>query len=255
MTDCATGSPAPFDAVEAAFRRACAPPRPLALNPRLLAPGLPDRMMPLDELRALLLHPSCGRIAGNAVWAELARRARRDGPDWSLGLTGVALPGLRRAAARLLPAPAADPDDLQAEVLTGFLEALAGLDLDGVGQVHLAGRLTWAAYRAGEKLAVAEAAWASARARPHAPEHQHGPAGDAAPAPPWSHPDLLLARAVAAGVLTPAQARLIGASRVDGIPLAQLAAAAGTSHSALCNKRKRAEKTLAAALAAGELPE
>ncbi len=62
-------APLPLDAADAAFRALVTGPRPLALNPGRLAAGLPDRMMPLGELRALLLHPSTpgrGRDAGAA---------------------------------------------------------------------------------------------------------------------------------------------------------------------------------------------
>jgi hypothetical protein len=44
-------SPEPFDAAETAFRLLCAGPQPLALHASKLAAGLPDRPVPLDELR------------------------------------------------------------------------------------------------------------------------------------------------------------------------------------------------------------
>jgi hypothetical protein len=113
--------------------------------------------------------------------------------------------------------------------------------------VPLASRLCWAARRAGEHLAFADAAWAARRAD----------LDDQADAPdlPWGHPDLVLARAVRRGVLTAGQAELIGRNRLEGVPLSQIAAETGTSHSALCNRRKRAETAIAAAIAAGELTE
>ena len=69
-------APGPFDAAEAAFRLLCTGPQPLALHASKVAAGLPDRPVPLDELRVLLLHPSTGARARNQVWAELVRRAR-----------------------------------------------------------------------------------------------------------------------------------------------------------------------------------
>ena len=47
-----------LDAVDAAFRLLTAGPQPLALHASRLAAGLPDRLVPLDELRVLLLHPA-----------------------------------------------------------------------------------------------------------------------------------------------------------------------------------------------------
>jgi hypothetical protein len=157
------------------------------------------------------------------------------------------MPGLRRAVASLTPAYRGDPADLQSEVLAGFLAAMRALDLDELEEVPLASRLCWAARRAGEHLAFADAAWAARRA-------DLDDQGDT-PDLPRGHPDLVLARAVRRGVLTAAQAELIGRSRLEGVPLSQIAAETGTSHSALCNRRKRAETAIAAAIAAGELTE
>jgi hypothetical protein len=91
----------PLDSADAAFRALTSGPRPLALNPARLAPGMPDRLMPLGELRALLLHPATSATARNKVWAELVRRARSGSPAWVIGVIGVAMPGLRRAVASL----------------------------------------------------------------------------------------------------------------------------------------------------------
>jgi hypothetical protein len=236
-----------LDAADAAFRLLAAGPRPLGLHASRLAPGLPDRLVPVTELRVLLLHPATGPAARNAVWAELVRRARAGDPAWTVALAGIAMPGLRRAVASLAPAYRGDAADLQAEVLAGFLAAMRALDLDELEEVPLASRLCWAARRAGEQLAVADAAWAARRS-------DLDDQGDA-PDLPWGHPDLVLARAVRHGVLSAGQAGLIGRNRLEGVPLSQIAAETGTSHSALCNRRKRAETAIAAAIAAGELTE
>jgi hypothetical protein len=235
----------PLDAADAAFRLLAAGPRPLALNPGALAPGLPRRLVPVDELRVLLLHPATSGPARNRVWAELARRARAGDPAWTVALVGVAMPGLRRAAASLSAASRDDPDDLQIEILTGFLAALRALDLDDLEDIPLPARLCWAARRAGLALARADAQHAARR-------RDLTDCGDA-PAMPWGHPDFVLAAAVSRGVLSPGRARLIGRNRLEGVPLAQIAAETGISHSALCNRRKRAEKALAEAIAAGLL--
>ena len=125
---------------------------------------------------------------------------------------------------------------------------MRALDLDDLEEVPLASRLCWAARRAGEQLAFADAAWAARRS-------DLDDQGDA-PDLPWGHPDLVLARRRPhAASSPPAQAELIGRNRLEGVPLSQIAAETGTSHSALCNRRKRAETALAAAIAAGELTE
>jgi hypothetical protein len=235
----------PLDGADAAFRALTTGPGPLSLNPGRLASGLPDREVPLDELKALLLHPATISPARNKVWAELVRRARTGGPAWVIGLAGVAMPGLRRAVAAAGRARAGDPCDLQAEVLAGFLAALRRLDLDDLDRVPLASRLYWAAFRAGQALAYADADYASRRR--DLAESCDGPAM------PWGHPDFVLAAAVRRGVLTAAQAELIGRSRLEGVPLAQIAGELQVSHSTLCHRRKRAEALLTKAIRDGFL--
>lgn len=169
--------PGPLEAVAGAFRLLVTGPQPLALRPGRLAPGLPDRLVPLDELTVLLLHPSVSTAARNKVWAELVRRARSGSAAWTVGLTGVALPGLTRAVASLSAACRGDPGDLEAEVLAGFLAALRALDPGELDHVPLASRLTWAAYRAGRALAYSDAAWAARRRAPdrRQPARRHPP--------------------------------------------------------------------------------
>jgi hypothetical protein len=226
--------PAPLDSLDAAFRLLAAGPEPLALHASHLAAGLPDRPVPVTELRVLLLHPATSATARNKVWAELVRRTRSGDPAWTVALAGIALPGLRRSVASLTRAYRGEAADLQAEVLAGFLAAVRALDLDELESVPLASSLCWAARRAGEKLARADAAWASRRT---------GLDGhDTAPAMPGGHPDLVLAAAVRKGVLTAAQAELIGRSRLEGIPLRVIAAETGTSHSALQPAEKSRER-------------
>lgn len=235
----------PLDAADAAFRLLTTGPRPLALNPARIAGGLPDRMMPLSEMKALLLHPATRPAARNKVWAELVRRARTGAPAWVIGLTGVAMPGLRRAVAALASAYRGDTEDLQTEVLAGFLSAMRGLDPDDFDRAPLASRLCWAAWRAGRALAYADAAYAARRR--DLDDSFDGPAM------PWGHPDFVLAAAVRQGVLTAAEAGLIGRNRLEGVRLSQIAREAGTSHSALCHRRARAEAKLVRAIKQGEL--
>jgi len=235
----------PLDSADATFRLLTTGPRPLALNPARLAPGLPGRQVPLGELKALLLHPATSAAARNKVWAELVRRARTGSPAWMIGLTGVAMPGLRRAVAALSAAYRGDPEDLQAEVLAGFLAAVRGLDPDDLDQVPLASRLCWAAWRAGKALAYADAAWSSRRR-----DLDESPGG---PVMPWGHPDFVLAAAVRQRILTAAEAELIGRNRLEGVPLAQIAEQLQVSHSALCHRRRRAEARLTQAIRRGQL--
>ena len=81
--------PGPLEAVARPFRLLVTGPQPLALHAGRLAPGLPDRLVPLDELTVLLLHPSVSTAARNKVWADWCaapgpgRRPGRSGrPEW-----------------------------------------------------------------------------------------------------------------------------------------------------------------------------
>ncbi|MEO6702272.1 MAG: hypothetical protein ABIP57_12365, partial [Jatrophihabitantaceae bacterium] len=135
----------PLGVARTAFELLTAGPSPLALDTRG-CPGLPDRMVPLGELRSRLLAASCPAETRDVVWRQLVTRSRTDGTAWTVACVGLALPALTRMAADLSERFAGDPSDVHAEILTAFLTALATLDLDRPGVMT---RLRWAAYRGG----------------------------------------------------------------------------------------------------------
>lgn len=206
-------------------------PHPVSLNGRLF-PGLPDRLIPLDEVRDRLLARRCPQATRDAVWAHLVLLSRTEGGTWTVAAVGLALPALTSVAARLSDRFAGDPADVHAEVLRGFLVALSTVDLR---RPRIMLRLRWAAYRSGYD-ALAEAL---ASPTPVAPGFRSTP-----PHPPWGHPDLVLARAVADGVLTRTEADLIGATRLEQVPVADWAAQHETGEWAVYKTRKRAEHRL-----------
>lgn len=234
---------APLDQVEATLRLLCAGPSPLGLDGRRLGHGLPRRLVRCDELAAVLAHPSCGQEAKRAVWAELVDHARSGGHAWVIAAAGVALPGLRRAAARL-PHVGVSRADVEADLLAGFLAALAEVDTSRPG---ICGRLVNAAQNHARGMLRAEQAAASGESR-FAP-------GSALPPPPCGHPDLVLARAVRLGVITAVDADLIGATRLEGVTVAAHAARSGITAGAAYQRRRLAEAKLLAAIHAGELSE
>ena len=195
--------------------------------------GLPNRPLGLLELRRRLLARSCPLATRDAVWAHVVRRSRTEGPVWQAACLGLGLPMVTWVAIRLSSRFADDPSDVHAAVLTGFLTGLAHIDLDRPG---IAVRLRWAAYRAGRR-AVREAL--------HAPQPV---ADDLPPAASQGHPELVLAGAVARGVLRERGAELIAATRLGEQSLAELAAAAGVTYKALHQARRRAEHRLAQSL-------
>jgi hypothetical protein len=92
--------------------------------------------------------------------------------------------------------------------------------------------MRWAAYRAGH-AALTEALRTPVPA-----------CGSLPPAPPWGHPDLVLARAVADGAISQLDADLIGATRLEDVTVADWAAAHHMSTWTVYKLRKRAEQLL-----------
>src|SRR5882724_1630547 len=109
----------PLDAADRAFALLVAPPTQIGFDARGFD-GLPDTIVPLEKLRAVLLAASTTDHCKDAVWRELVLRARRDGPAWVVAAVGVAMPGLRRVAGQLARGWRGDTDDLDAELIVGF---------------------------------------------------------------------------------------------------------------------------------------
>jgi hypothetical protein len=225
----------PLDAARAAFGWLLIGPRPLSIDGRSFR-GLPDRKIPLDELRTLLLRRRCPQPVRDAVWAHLVERSRAEGGCWTVGCVGVALPALTSTASKLTARFASDPRDIHAAVLSGFLSELAVVNLS---RPRIMLRLRWAAYRAGHTCLreALDAPTPSARAF-----------HSSAPPPPSGHPDLVLLRAIKAGAITEAEAELIGTTRLEDVPLAEAAARRGSRYEAAKKARQRAESRLVAFL-------
>jgi hypothetical protein len=227
----------PLDAARSAFGWLVTGPEPLSVDGRGFA-GLPDRWVPLDEVRQRLLRRRCPQPVRDEVWAHLVGRSRAAigaaGGAWTVGCVGVALPALTGIAATLTARFAGDPRDIHAAVLAGFLGELPVIDL---ARPRIMLRLRWAAYRAGH---------ACLRESLDAPTPSAQAFESPAPPAPAGHPDLVLARAVAAGVITPVEAELIGSTRLEAVSLAEAATRRGTGYEAAKKARQRAEQRLVA---------
>ena len=231
----------PIDVADEAFRAMCAGPDPLALHGSEFSPVLPARLIVLDEVKTLLVDGDVPQAVCDAVWAEVVRRSRADA-TWRLGAVGMAIPALRRAAGSLARGYDGDAEELDAEVLAGFLERLVVVDVDAPG---IANKLRWAGWRGGHEAIVAH------RREQAAAKATVGESG--APATD-GHPDDVLARAVAAGAISPTDADLISATRIGGSDMAEYAAELGLSYNAVKIRRQRAEARLVAFLTDGPRP-
>lgn len=225
---------APLEAAERAFALLTTGPAPLAVDGAVLGHRLPRRLLPLDELRDLLLSPGTGHPAREAIWRVLVRNAQTRDAAWVVGAAGVAMPGLRNVAAELAAGYDGEVADLDAEVLVGFTERLKTIDPDAGS---LAARLVWAAQRAGARLRAAEWDYA-ARHRPRWESFDPPDLGS-------GHPDLVLAEAIREGVLTEWEAGLIGATRLENTHLSDVARTLGVSYWPIFRAREKAEFALA----------
>jgi hypothetical protein len=227
------GAVRPFEVLDRSFRLLVGEPAPLALD-GFAVDGLPDRPIPLDELRSMLLHPSVGFDTRDTALTWLVGRAQTEGEAWLVGLAGVLLPGIGRRVYPLCRAFPRLAHDLEAEALAGLLQAVKRWRL---GEDRVATRLVWAAARAAHRLLGREAAVG---------EREVSVGLDLEPpARLATHGELILDQAVAAGVLSQLDAELIAATRVEEVPLRQLAGRWGVGYEALRKRRQRAEAALA----------
>ena len=238
---CRTSRNTALAAADTAFTALTTGPVPLCINCDALAPdtdtGLPAGIVPLRDLRDWMLTHPHAYPARDAVWAELVRRARTGDPVWVVATVGMAIPALIHAAGQLSAGYRGDPADVDAEILTGFLTALRRADPD-----------TGAVY-----AGLVRAGWRAGYAARHA-DHAYLPVCDLEhtagrrPAWPYGHPDLLVARAAALGVIDPDDAEAFIEIRLAHRNPAPVAARLGITTAALRMRLTRAGHRLATAV-------
>ncbi|MFD3705807.1 hypothetical protein ACFWUP_21925 [Nocardia sp. NPDC058658] len=215
--------------------------QPVCLPAAAMA-GLPEPPGSWRGLREFLLDPALPMVAVDAVWVALVNESRTCGGDMTIVCAGTALPMLINVAARLSRPWRGDHRDIDAAVLAGFLGELARIDL---GRRHVLHRLRWAAYRGGLSWIEKE----RDAPTPHEDIGESTPARPALSSTP-GHPELVMAEAVAEGVITVFAAELIAATRLQRCSLTGVAAARADSYARLHQIRYRAERKLVAWLRA-----
>ncbi|GGK31291.1 hypothetical protein GCM10010124_25070 [Pilimelia terevasa] len=253
----ASRSESSLDVAERCFQTLSVDPAPLSLDCDQLNAaatvqgidlGLPAGQVPLLVLRDWLIDNPQAFAASDTVWRQLVERARLDGPSWVVAAAGMAAPALLCQAAQLRDRFAdADTDDINNELLTGFLEAVRDrLDLTGSGLF------------AGLRMAAWRAAWRMLTAEPGTEpvaDVEHAVPASRAPRPMSAHPDLLVARAVELGVLDATEAAAWIDIRLGHKAPEPHAAAMGISTDALRMRLTRADIRLHAAITSGALSE
>ncbi|MET7398019.1 hypothetical protein ABZS66_31465 [Dactylosporangium sp. NPDC005572] len=244
----------PFACVDAAFAALTCDPDPLSIDLTGLTSlagqdpglGLPEGVVNLAVLRTWLAEHPTDWAGLDVVWRELIRRARLDGPAWVLAATACALPALVRYAAGLVAGGwRGDPDDVDAEVLAGFLAALRD-HVDLARPAPYAG-LCRAAHRAGLALVAQQ------RDVVLVDDVDAIPAGPRTPLRPWGHPDLLVRRAVHLGLLDACDEQPYIDARLGRRAIEPIAARLGVTVDALRMRLRRIDERLARALAEGLL--
>ncbi|MGW2157516.1 hypothetical protein [Nonomuraea sp. NPDC001699] len=235
-----------LDVAEHAFHLLMRGPDPLSVDGAALGQGLPARPIPMDELRMILLHPSCSRITRDHVWRHLIEQARTHRGAWMVAAVALAIPMLRRLVTALTieihgergnRLASADREDLEAEVLAAYMEALTRVKLAWSHPVLRLSRLTqFAVLRA--YVPQRPTLLADPDLIDRAEERQQSLAC------PTGHPDLLLAQAVAEGVITRDEAELIGLTRLEGVSLSSYCRRRGLLYCTALKRRQRAENAL-----------
>ena len=212
--------------------------------------GGADLSVSLWALREQVLRRALPVAILNRMWVLLARATQASSTpereSWTVGAVGMALPALCALASDLSGPRRHDPDqaeDLDAEVLGGFLT--------GLSQVRPSTRVVFPALMRHARvagLAAITARRAAERARPvtHHTLDRLLTCDDPSSRPGERAPEQVLTELVDAGVITSRDAGLIAATRLEGIPERDAAAAARLSPNTLVQRRLRAERRIAA---------
>ncbi|RQX02796.1 hypothetical protein [Micromonospora globispora] len=236
----------PLDAADAAFVALTSDPTPLSIDLDMFDPddGLPSGVMAMPAVRDWLLQHARAYTARDVLWRELIRRARMCGPQWVIAAVGMAMPALRRYAGQLCAGYRGDPDDIDAEILTGFLAALR--DHVDVARPAPYAALCRAGWRAGHELRQQASEFTPLEDVDHV-------TGPRIPKVPYGHPDVLVRRAVGLGILDPVDEEPYIEVRLGRRAVEPIAARLGITADALRMRLRRIDTRIADALARGLL--
>ena len=233
----------------------CQPPARFTIETTQLGLTGHGASLSVPQLRELLTAPTKSIEVKNRAWAMVVTRAQHDHPGWRLAAVGLALPRLRSLATELCRGYQGDRGEVETEILTGFLTALAQARTPAQQRFPAlvrAARHAGLAWLRQHRLAAPTIA-DPATLDPD--QHTTRSAPLTTTTGPAGHPDLVLADAVAAGILTRVDVDIIAATRLEGRTLRVVAAAYSVSTQAVWQRRHRAEKRLLAALSTALAPD
>ncbi|WP_067902674.1 hypothetical protein [Nocardia vaccinii] len=234
----------PLAVVSSGFDRIADEPVPA--GPRPLPHGVAETSW--GAVRGQLLGASLPFETVDSLWGWLIEHARRRwatrGGEAVLACCGLAVPMLAGITGRYAVAASPHRLDAEAEIVAGFVRQVREIDLD---PPHLWPRLRFATWHAGRSWAQGQ------RTAPLAADLDDGADHHLRRMQiPPGHPELVLAQAVAAGVITAQAAELIVATRLQQQPVISAAQQLRRSQSywMVRRERQRAEHALAAWLSA-----
>jgi hypothetical protein len=227
-------SPSHLDVIERRFLAMASGPDPLKLDCAALGCGLPAAELPLDEVRVLLLKRRTSWVSKDAVWQELVKRAHATPEPWTTVTAGMMVPGLKHIGGKLGCRYPGDRNDLDSEVLEGFLQALDVVDAQAP---KVYAQLYWAAFRRGHEACNRERRLAASRGELTEMIADRPPAS--------GHPDLVLAGAVLSGAVTPQEADLVSDVLLDHNDRLAVAKRCGVSRHQVASQLNAASRHLA----------
>ncbi|WP_199550371.1 hypothetical protein [Streptomyces sp. N35] len=230
----------PLELLDDAFLALARAPQPLTLPAQLVCTQPVVEALPVDQVRARLVHPSTPPEKRLEVWREVVRRSHTLGDPWTTVTLAMAVPALRRQLARLPRPLPIERAEAEQEALAGLVAALATLPVDHP-------ELDWALLRAADR-AVHRLVYAAQRRATHEVGDAGVRLGRLHGRRDTDHPGSeheALARAVRARVVDISEAQLIARSRLHGVHMRQLAAERSISLAQLYRRRGAAEQRLA----------
>lgn len=223
----------PFAVIEEEFRGLDRPPNALHVECSEISGALPGGSLSPTKLREVLLHPSTAYETRDAALGWLVRRAQTDGDRWMLAVIGMILPGLRARTGYLTKRCPSRVMELQTEIVEAVIEAVHGLP---PGRRRIAASLVWSGFRGGHDFVAG-----------HLTDSTRCESSDGAtPEVPEGHPDLVLSRAVAEGVIDEVDAAIIGETRIGRTRATRLPIPENQSYRILLRRRRKAERRLVA---------
>jgi len=181
----------------------------------------------------LLLKRQTSWVSKDAVWRDLVRRAHETPEPWTVVAAGMMMPGLKHIGGKLGTRYPGERNDLDSEILEGFLQAL---DLADARQPKIYAQLYWAAFRRAHEACNRETRLAQASTE--LTETTVGRRRNS------GHPDLVLAAAMLAGAVTQHQADLVSDVLLDQDQRSNVARRLGISRHQLANQLEVAGRHL-----------